>query len=171
MMESPEICQMASRLAFFGNWIAVVSWGSHETSSSLEVYSQGLSVGIRVRNHGWDGMCGSFFFSLTVAVHCTYTVYTHVHTCTCTCIVCTLTCFWWYVLDWLLFPFFFLFRYFIFTSFWQYKIYYVFGFMLLVFLIMMIVTICVTIVCIYFLLNSEDYRWLAKKKSSTSTLF
>lgn len=49
--------------------------------------------------------------------------------------------------------------YFIFTSFWQYKIYYVFGFMLLVFLIMMVVTVCVTIVCTYFLLNSEDYRW------------
>ncbi len=50
-------------------------------------------------------------------------------------------------------------RYFIFTSFWQYKIYYVFGFMLLVYIIMIVVTICVTIVCTYFLLNSEDYRW------------
>jgi transmembrane 9 superfamily member 3 len=50
-------------------------------------------------------------------------------------------------------------RYFIFTSFWAYKIYYVFGFMLLVFLILIIVTICVTIVCTYFLLNAEDYRW------------
>ena len=49
--------------------------------------------------------------------------------------------------------------YFIFTSFWQYKIYYVFGFMLLVFLIVLVVTVCVTIVCTYFLLNSEDYRW------------
>ena len=49
--------------------------------------------------------------------------------------------------------------YFIFTSFWQYKIYYVFGFMLLVFVIMTVVTVCVTIVCTYFLLNSEDYRW------------
>uniref|UniRef100_A0A170Y3D0 Transmembrane 9 superfamily member n=1 Tax=Triatoma infestans TaxID=30076 RepID=A0A170Y3D0_TRIIF len=49
--------------------------------------------------------------------------------------------------------------YFIFTSFWAYKIYYVYGFMLLVFLILMIVTICVTIVCTYFLLNAEDYRW------------
>ena len=49
--------------------------------------------------------------------------------------------------------------YFIFTSFWQYKIYYVFGFMLLVYVIMMVVTVCVTIVCTYFLLNSEDYRW------------
>jgi len=49
--------------------------------------------------------------------------------------------------------------YFIFTSFWAYKIYYVYGFMLLVFLILLIVTICVTIVCTYFLLNAEDYRW------------
>ena len=31
--------------------------------------------------------------------------------------------------------------------------------MLLVFLILIIVTICVTIVCTYFLLNAEDYRW------------
>jgi len=49
--------------------------------------------------------------------------------------------------------------YFIFTSFWQYKIYYVFGFMLLVYMILIVVTVCVTIVCTYFLLNSEDYRW------------
>lgn len=49
--------------------------------------------------------------------------------------------------------------YFIFTSFWAYKIYYVYGFMLLVFLILLIVVVCVTIVCAYFLLNAEDYRW------------
>lgn len=49
--------------------------------------------------------------------------------------------------------------YFIFTSFWAYKIYYVYGFMLLVFIILIIVTVCVTIVCTYFLLNAEDYRW------------
>jgi len=49
--------------------------------------------------------------------------------------------------------------YFIFTSFWAYKIYYVYGFMLLVFLILAIVTVCVTIVATYFLLNAEDYRW------------
>jgi transmembrane 9 superfamily protein 3 len=35
----------------------------------------------------------------------------------------------------------------------------VYGFMLLVFVILAIVTICVTIVCTYFLLNAEDYRW------------
>ena len=49
--------------------------------------------------------------------------------------------------------------YFIFTSFWAYKIYYVFGFSLLVFLILTTVVVCVTIVCTYFLLNAEDYRW------------
>ena len=49
--------------------------------------------------------------------------------------------------------------YFIFTSFWAYKIYFVYGFMLLVFVIVVTVTVCVTIVCTYFLLNSEDYRW------------
>ncbi|CAF2942030.1 unnamed protein product [Rotaria sp. Silwood2] len=49
--------------------------------------------------------------------------------------------------------------YFIFTSFWAYKIYYVYGFMLLVFLILAVVTVCVTIVASYFMLNAEDYRW------------
>lgn len=53
----------------------------------------------------------------------------------------------------------FIFRYFIFTSFWAYKIYYVYGFMLLVAVILLIVTACVTIVSTYFLLNAEDYRW------------
>merc|ERR1719431_922308 len=47
--------------------------------------------------------------------------------------------------------------YFIFTSFWAYKIYYVYGFMLLVFCILAIVTVCVTIVCTYFLLNTKMY--------------
>eukprot|EP00824_Muranothrix_gubernata_P003219 TRINITY_DN13943_c0_g1_i1.p1 TRINITY_DN13943_c0_g1~~TRINITY_DN13943_c0_g1_i1.p1 ORF type:complete len:589 (-),score=101.66 TRINITY_DN13943_c0_g1_i1:1136-2902(-) len=49
--------------------------------------------------------------------------------------------------------------YFIFTSFWNYKFYYVYGFMLLVYVILVIVTVCVTIVSSYFLLNAEDYRW------------
>lgn len=49
--------------------------------------------------------------------------------------------------------------YFIFTSFWTFKIYYVYGFMLLVFFIAIAVTVCVTIVCTYILLNAEDYRW------------
>jgi transmembrane 9 superfamily member 3 len=49
--------------------------------------------------------------------------------------------------------------YFVFTSFWNYKVYYVYGFFLLVFLILLIVTVCVTIVATYFLLNAENYRW------------
>ncbi|RZC94146.1 hypothetical protein C5167_007826 [Papaver somniferum] len=49
--------------------------------------------------------------------------------------------------------------YFVFTSFWDYKVYYVFGFMLLVFLILVVVTVCVTIVWTYFLLNAENYHW------------
>ena len=49
--------------------------------------------------------------------------------------------------------------YFVFTSFWNYKFYYVYGFMLLVYAILLIVTVCVTIVSTYFLLNAEDYRW------------
>ena len=53
---------------------------------------------------------------------------------------------------------------FIFASFWAYKIYYVYGFMLLVFLILAVVTTCVTIVCTYFLLNAEDYRWYVIKQ-------
>lgn len=57
------------------------------------------------------------------------------------------------------------FRYFIFTSFWAYKIYYVYGFMMLVLVILCIVTVCVTIVCTYFLLNAEDYRWWVSLRS------
>ena len=40
--------------------------------------------------------------------------------------------------------------YFVFTSFWNYKFYYVYGFMLLVFVILMAVTLCVTIVCLLY---------------------
>lgn len=73
----------------------------------------------------------------------------------------------WFVQPWLIcllggvLPFgsIFIEMYFIFTSFWAYKIYYVYGFMLLVTVILAIVTVCVTIVCSYFLLNAEDYRW------------
>eukprot|EP01060_Flectonema_neradi_P030386 TRINITY_DN439_c2_g1_i2.p1 TRINITY_DN439_c2_g1~~TRINITY_DN439_c2_g1_i2.p1 ORF type:complete len:576 (+),score=77.79 TRINITY_DN439_c2_g1_i2:63-1790(+) len=49
--------------------------------------------------------------------------------------------------------------YFIFTSFWNYKFYYVYGFMLLVYIILILVTMCLSVVYTYFLLNSEDYRW------------
>ncbi|XP_039272977.2 transmembrane 9 superfamily member 3-like [Styela clava] len=59
--------------------------------------------------------------------------------------------------------------YFIFTSFWAYKIYYVYGFTLLVLAILAIVTVCVTIVCTYFLLNAEDYRWQWTSFSAASS--
>ncbi len=49
--------------------------------------------------------------------------------------------------------------YYVFTSFWNYKFYYVYGFLFLVYCILTVVTMCVTIVCTYFLLNAEDYRW------------
>ncbi|KAI9343621.1 transmembrane 9 superfamily member 3 precursor [Obelidium mucronatum] len=49
--------------------------------------------------------------------------------------------------------------YYIFTSFWAYRSYYVFGFMLLVFCILIIVTCCVSVVTTYVLLNSENHRW------------
>mmetsp|Transcript_47439 Transcript_47439/g.151954 ORF Transcript_47439/g.151954 Transcript_47439/m.151954 type:complete len:597 (-) Transcript_47439:85-1875(-) len=73
----------------------------------------------------------------------------------------------WYLQPWVvalmggLLPFgsIFIEMYFIFTSFWNYKVYYVYGFMLLVFLILVIVTVCVTIVGTYFLLNAENYHW------------
>ena len=48
---------------------------------------------------------------------------------------------------------------FIFTSFWNYKFYFVYGFMLLVYGILCVVTVCVSIVAVYYLLNGEDYRW------------
>jgi len=40
-----------------------------------------------------------------------------------------------------------------------FQVYYVYGFMLLVFIILIIVTVCVTIVGTYFLLNAENYHW------------
>eukprot|EP01126_Amoeba_proteus_P050732 TRINITY_DN6017_c0_g2_i3.p1 TRINITY_DN6017_c0_g2~~TRINITY_DN6017_c0_g2_i3.p1 ORF type:complete len:478 (+),score=64.64 TRINITY_DN6017_c0_g2_i3:421-1854(+) len=49
--------------------------------------------------------------------------------------------------------------YFVFTAFWQSKYYYVFGFLLLVYIILILVSICSSIISTYFLLNSEDYRW------------
>lgn len=49
--------------------------------------------------------------------------------------------------------------YFLFTAFWSYKFYYVYGFVLLVYGILSIVTICTSIVAVYFVLNSENYHW------------
>lgn len=49
--------------------------------------------------------------------------------------------------------------YFIFTAFWSYKFYYVYGFLLMVYGILAMVTICTTIVAVYFILNSENHQW------------
>jgi transmembrane 9 superfamily protein 3 len=49
--------------------------------------------------------------------------------------------------------------YFLLTSFWNYKVYYVYGFMLAVYLILALVVSCVSVVSTYILLNSEDHRW------------
>ena len=49
--------------------------------------------------------------------------------------------------------------YFMFTPFWNYKFYFVFGFMLLVYVILCIVSLCTTIVAVYFILNAENYHW------------
>merc|ERR1712195_53457 len=57
-------------------------------------------------------------------------------------------------------------------GFWNYKYYYVYGFMLLVFLILLVVSIMITIVSTYFLLNAEDYRWpWTALMSAASTAF
>jgi len=50
--------------------------------------------------------------------------------------------------------------YFIFSSFWSYKVYYVYGFMFLVYVILTLVTLCCTVVSTYALLNSENWRWI-----------
>jgi transmembrane 9 superfamily protein 3 len=49
--------------------------------------------------------------------------------------------------------------YFMFTSFWSYKFYYVYGFVLLVYIILVLVTMCTTVVAVYFVLSSENYHW------------
>lgn len=49
--------------------------------------------------------------------------------------------------------------YFVFTSLWNYKIYYLYGVMLLVFIILIVVTICATISGTYLLLNAENHHW------------
>jgi len=49
--------------------------------------------------------------------------------------------------------------YYVFNSFWNYKFYYVYGFMLVVFILLTLVTACCVIVSTYLLLNWEDSRW------------
>jgi len=50
--------------------------------------------------------------------------------------------------------------YFILSAVWSHnKIYYVYGFMFAIILLLCLVIICVSITCTYILLNAEDYRW------------
>ena len=49
--------------------------------------------------------------------------------------------------------------YYVFSSFWNYKFYYVYGFALISFLLFILSVACVAIVATYSTLNSEDYRW------------
>lgn len=49
--------------------------------------------------------------------------------------------------------------YFIMTSLWTSKIYYMFGFLFVCYGLMIITTACTTILLVYFLLCAEDYRW------------
>ncbi|CAM9191005.1 unnamed protein product [Ectocarpus sp. 8 AP-2014] len=49
--------------------------------------------------------------------------------------------------------------YFILTSLWGSMYYYVYGFVLLVFAILVVVLVCTTIVAVYFVLNGENYHW------------
>ena len=49
--------------------------------------------------------------------------------------------------------------YFIMTSLWTNKIYYMFGFLFICYGLMIITTACTTILLVYFLLCAEDYRW------------
>ena len=49
--------------------------------------------------------------------------------------------------------------YYVFTSFWNYKFYYVYGFSLMTFILFALSVGCVSIVATYSTLNSEDYRW------------
>ncbi|KAJ5073182.1 transmembrane 9 superfamily member [Anaeramoeba ignava] len=48
---------------------------------------------------------------------------------------------------------------FILSSFWSYRIYYVYGFLFLIFLILIISIACVTVILVYVLLNNEEHRW------------
>lgn len=49
--------------------------------------------------------------------------------------------------------------YFLYTSLWHYKYYYVFGFASVIFSILMVVTFSVSVVSTYFLLNNENHKW------------
>ena len=52
--------------------------------------------------------------------------------------------------------------YFIMTSMWGYMYFYVYGFVLLVYAILVVVLVCTTIVAVYFVLNGEVCRARAR---------
>jgi hypothetical protein len=39
------------------------------------------------------------------------------------------------------------------------QVYYVYGFLLAILVLLALVVVCVSITCVYVLLNSEDHRW------------
>ena len=49
--------------------------------------------------------------------------------------------------------------YFVLTSFWGYRFYFVYGFMLAIFVILILVTACSSVVVTYAILSGEDHRW------------
>jgi hypothetical protein len=49
------------------------------------------------------------------------------------------------------------------------RFYFVYGFMLLVYLILVVVSVCTTIVAVYFVLNAENYHWQASRIASPSS--
>jgi transmembrane 9 superfamily protein 3 len=49
--------------------------------------------------------------------------------------------------------------YYIMTSLWNYKFYHVYGFLLAVYIVLVIVVSLTTIIVVYFILNSENYHW------------
>jgi transmembrane 9 superfamily protein 2/4 len=59
---------------------------------------------------------------------------------------------------------------FILSSFWQGRVYYVFGFVALVYIVVVVVVAETTIVVVYFTLVSEDYRWWWRSFASGAAL-
>ena len=49
--------------------------------------------------------------------------------------------------------------YFIMTSLWTSKIYYMFGFLFICYGLMVLTSACTTVLLVYFMLCAEDYRW------------
>jgi len=49
--------------------------------------------------------------------------------------------------------------FFVYTSLFHYKFYYVYGFAEIIFLLLLLTTMSVNVIATYFLLNSEDHKW------------